>query len=933
MTCSKPLTATLAILMASNTFANSASVTGTIKDLNHFLPGASVQVVGTAIKTTTNYNGEFELLKLPAGQYQLAIDYLGYEKRIINFTVEDNQRKAMGTLLLNSEQTSLEEVIVLGQIVRGEMAAANIQKNADRIMNVISADGIGKLPDRNAAEAVQRIPGVSIERDQGEGRFVAVRGLPSQWSSSTINGNRLPTAEQETSHRGTAFDFFPSEMIEYVEVTKAITPDIEGDAIGGNVNFITRTAPQEEIFKVSGAVGQHEKAGGTDSTANVLYGNRSDDGRFGYILNGSYWQRNWATDNYEPRRGADGLGVRRLELRDYVGERRTYGFNGGLEYLLEEGRLYGTALYGTLQDDETHYKHRLRFDKDRIEVQHIYNEMITEMAGFEVGGEHIFNDNTTAEWQLAHYDNEFRYDNTPNAEDNSYFIGRFDQKNVGFVGLENRVGKNYAYNTVDNGSNAWNNFSNHLPEDFEMAPSQMKLAEMVIYKGYISEKDNIVFKMDLTHQMNNELEVKGGVKYRDKERISTFSDAHYNWNESAGETPILSDFTLSDQPGRRDFLSELDGNWQQQFTQVASTKDLMNFWNNNRDNFTLNKDTSALIENGGALGRHFNVFEQSLSAYTMAIYQPDLNWTILGGLRLTQTDTDVEGYQLQVDKEGNSNVSDSTGEKNYLSVLPSLHITYSPNDAINYRLALTRTFARPDFGFISPGSTYREADFELQAGNPEVNPTYSNNVDALFEYYFEDAGLLSTGLFYKAISDPIFQSAALVNYNGVDGVRKFTPENGESASLYGAELTFNRSFGFLSRVLDRFGIQSNMTVMRSDMTIPERNDSVSIPRQADLLYNVAFYYDDAKLSARIALNHKGEYIEEHGDSATFDSYYGDYTSLDFSASYAFSDNATVFVEWNNINNEPLYYYLGSEQRPLQLEYYGQKAMMGFNYSF
>ena len=104
------------------------------------------------------------------------------------------------------------------------------------------------------------MPGVSIERDQGEGRFVAVRGLPSQWNSTSMNGDRLPTAEEETTSRAVAFDFFPTDMIELVEVSKAITPDMEGDAIGGNINFITRRAPDERVFSVNVGVGDSELA-------------------------------------------------------------------------------------------------------------------------------------------------------------------------------------------------------------------------------------------------------------------------------------------------------------------------------------------------------------------------------------------------------------------------------------------------------------------------------------------------------------------------------------------------------------------------------------------------------------------------------------------------------------------------------------------------
>ncbi|MGW8811080.1 TonB-dependent receptor plug domain-containing protein, partial [Bacillus velezensis] len=185
---------------------------------------------------------------------------------------------------------------MVGSIVSGEKQALDAQREASNLMNVVSADGIGKLPDHNAAEAVQRVPGVSIERDQGEGRFVAVRGLPAQWNSTTLNGDRLPTAEEETTSRATAFDFFPTELIERIEVSKTLTPDREGDAIGGQVNFVTRTAPARRTFAASVAGNYNDKAVDTGTSANVLYGDRSADGRFGFLINGTYWKRPWATD-------------------------------------------------------------------------------------------------------------------------------------------------------------------------------------------------------------------------------------------------------------------------------------------------------------------------------------------------------------------------------------------------------------------------------------------------------------------------------------------------------------------------------------------------------------------------------------------------------------------------------------------------------------
>lgn len=919
-------------LSAHSAFATDAKIQGSITDHSNRLPGALVKVVGTNQSTVTDYDGKFELAKLDAGRYQLEVSYMGYSSQIVDVEISNNEVKLLSPIVMDNSANTIEEVVAVGQIQRGEMAAANSQKNAKNIKNVISADGIGKLPDRNAAEAVQRIPGVSIERDQGEGRFVAVRGLPAQWSSATINGNRLPTAEEETTSRATAFDFFPSELIEFVEVSKALTPEMEGDAIGGNVNFITKKAPDDFVFNANLALGQNELADGNNYSANLLYGDRILDDKLGFLINATAWQRDWATDNFEPRRGNDGLGIYRLELRDYTGTRETYGLNGSVEYQLEQGSISASAMYGTLIDDETHYKHRMRFDKDRAELQHIRNELITEMTGFEFAGEHFFGYDKTLNWSLSSYENEFRYGNKPNSEDNSYFVVRFDQKNVGYEGLEDRgTGKNYAYNTIDGGSDPWDQISTHLPSGFSFDPSQMGLSWVELYKIKVNEKDKIVAALDFEWQLNSDLIVKVGAKYRDKERVARFSDEFYAWDtENYGAAPTLSDFTLADQPGRSDYLSELSYDYQSQFSQVASTDDLANFWNKNKEKFVLDKSESALIENGGALGRNFDVNEQHASLYGMATYTINANWEMLTGLRLTQTDTEVDGYIYLADED---KVESVKANNDYLSVLPALHLTYHPNSQTNYRLALTRSFARPDFGSLTPGATYLEADNELTSGNPNLEPTYSNNVDLMAEYFFDRLGLVSLGVFYKDITDPIFQSSSIGEFGNNTGVNIIRPENGDSAWLAGLEVAFNRDLGFITPELDNFGIMANATFMDSEMTIPGRADKVSIPRQADSLYNFTVYYDNTHFAARLAVNFKGEYIEEHGSSKQFDSYYGDNTSVDFTTSYQLNENALVYLELNNLTNEPLKYYLGDESRPLQVEYYGVRGMVGFNYQF
>ena len=828
------------------------------------------------------------------------------------------------------EPVKIEEVVVLGSYSASLKGAIDIQQEANRIMSVVDAEGIGKLPDRNAAEAVARVPGVSIERDQGEGRFAAVRGLPSQWNSTTLNGNRIPTAEEETTTRATAFDFFPTELIDRIEVSKAITPDMEGDAIGGAVNFVTRTAPDDTLFSISAASEYNDKTGGMGHSLNFVYGDKTEDGRFGFLINGTSWSREWATDNFEPRR--TGVGVRRLELRDYVGERDTYGINAAAEFNPNESnRLFVRGQFGTLKDHELHYKHRYRFDKDRIELQHISNELITEFKTVELGGVHEFGGRSKLDWSLSNADNRFYYGCIPNCNDRAYFIIRFDQKNVGYRGLGDR---NLSYNQIDGGSVPAYNPSTHLPDGFRMDPASTRLAWVELYQVDVKEKDKIVAQVNHQYEISDTISAKFGAKYRDKERIALFRDLFFRWNPSAGPAPTMADFALIDQPGRYGYDVNARNNYSNDFSQVIPEANFISWYNNNRNNLILDENESAIPSNGGSLGRNFDVFEEQTAAYAMAEWYATDKLEFVAGVRVERTDTQVKGQILTNNQNtGERLLEDSVVNKSYTSVLPQFHLLYRPNDETNIRMALTRTFARPDFGDINPGGTYVEHDQEFKSGNADLSPTYSTNLDLIYEWYFGYLDVLTAGVFYKRITDPVFETVSTGTYNGEDGVTFFRPQNGGDASLTGLEFSLIKTLDMLPGWMQHFGVNANVTIMSSKMQIDGRDDDPAIPRQADLLYNLALFYDTGDFSIRLASNYKGEYIAEHGSTSATDTYYGKFSTLDLSASYNVSDRFSIYGDLINLTDEPLVYYTGNKQRPNQVEFYGIRGRLGLRWTF
>lgn len=834
----------------------------------------------------------------------------------------------------DNNSSDLGEMQVYGSLISNQMEAIKIQKESNSIVNVVSSDGIGKLPDRNAAEAAARIPGVSIERDQGEGRFISVRGLPSQWSSTTLNGSRLPTAEQQNTSRATAFDFFPTEMIERIEVYKALRPDLEGDAIGGSVNFVTATAPEEQIISVTAAANYNEKAKESGHNLNLLYGDRFFDDKFGMLVNFTSWDRSWATDNFEARRKGGEEGIYRLELRDYFGERKTLGLNTAAEYLFnDDNKITFRGIYGSLEDYEVNYKHRYRFDKSteqadgtftggRIEKQNIYNTMEHKSMNLELGGEHKLDDKNKFKWSLASLENSFGYNDDPK----SYNSWMFTKKDVTFEGLT----------TTDSGSRSMvtgTTPSTHLPSSYTSTPDEFGMSTVWLWEGEVVEKDNIVAALDFDHELTPDIDLKFGAKFRDKERTQKESHRYYIPADGA-DIPTMADFNSYTQPNSGDFDEALGSDYSSTFTNVVSEDELKEYWAENKDSDWVLDETgnpTATVENGKALSKNFKVKEQHTAVYGMGTWDVDNQWNVLGGVRLENTKTKVIGKIMDNDT---GIISDNVDTKEYLAVLPSLHVTYSPVSNMKFRGAITRSFARPDFGDITTGGTYESNEDEYSVGNPQLNPTYSLNYDLMAEYYFSKVGLLSGGVFYKSITDPIFKSKVAKDYNGdgtIDSVK--TSLNGDDASLYGLEMAFNTQFDMLPSFFKYFGINANFTLMDSEMSIPDRSDTVSIPRQADLLYNATLYYDDAAFHARLAYNYKGAYIMEHGDSSNFDEYYGDNTTVDVSMGYNVNNSLSLFAEVLNITDEPLVYYQGDEDRILQYEKYGMRGQVGLKYTY
>lgn len=272
-------------------------IAGKISDNNGIvLSGANVYIEKLSKGAVTNQEGNFNIFNIPSGSYKLKVTYIGYQPQEIDVNIDANRTQYV-EVQLNPGVIQGNEVIALGERLDGQAKALNQQRTNNNITNVVSTDQIGRFPDQNIGDAMKRIPAITVNYDQGEARFINIRGTEPRLNSVMIDGDRVPSAEAEA--RNVQVDLIPSDMVQTIEVNKSITPDMDGDAIGGAVNLVTRSAPLG--LRISGTLGSGINMLSEKPIWNggLIIGNRLFDNKLGIILSGSLYDHHLGSDNIE----------------------------------------------------------------------------------------------------------------------------------------------------------------------------------------------------------------------------------------------------------------------------------------------------------------------------------------------------------------------------------------------------------------------------------------------------------------------------------------------------------------------------------------------------------------------------------------------------------------------------------------------------------
>lgn len=903
--------------------ANLGHVTGRVMDSNkQVLPGASIYIEDLRTGVVSDINGFYMLPNLDPGTYKLKISYVGYEPKVITLTVPEDRTKVMDFIL--EDGVELQGVEVVGAL-HGQRKALQMQKEMMGITNVVSADQVGKFPDSNIGDALKRINGVNVQYDQGEARFGQVRGTSADLTSVTVNGNRIPSAEGDT--RNVQLDLIPADMIQTIELNKVVTADMDGDAIGGEINLVTKNTPSHRVLSFNVGTGYSWISEKPQWDLGATWGDRFFNNKLGIMAALSYQYAPGGSDNaefeYEENDNGE-LELKEAEVRQYYVTRERQSYSLALDYQFNPlNKISFKGIYNRRSDWENRFglKYKdLNDDPGKQEVE------VQTKAGSSNNKDRRLELQQTMDFTL----------------DGEHYLGKLKMDWAGSYSraTEERPNERYAtykYSDLD--------YTNDIVDAGGKRPYISRALPDLYDEGWeldeFTNSDQDIVENEWKARLNFTLPLaegiwgntlKFGAKYttKDKTRETVFYD--YDPDEVLGSgwrnftSPQIRDgFMAGDHyPVGTPFISK---------QYLGSINPNMFEGEENFEEEAGNYDIKESITAG------YIRFDQKLGK--------KLSATV--GLRVERTDLKTNGYIL--DTENGDGLAPTGEFKNhYTDLLPSLLLKYRFNEEGNIRASITKTISRPKYSALIANKTINTEDMEATIGDPNTKPAEAINIDLSADYYFKSIGLVSLGFFYKDIKNVNVEWSSnkyLGSDLGLQGEyanEEFEVEqniNAYDARIWGIEAALQRDFGFISPALNCVGFYGNYTYTHSSarnfnerLNVQEGED-ISVAGSPEHSANASLYFDKAGFNIRLSWNYASSFVDEMSTSRALDRYYDAVNYMDLNASYTWGKNYkfTVYADAKNLLNQPLRYYQGTKDRTMQMEYYGVKVQAGVKIAF
>ncbi|WP_370338485.1 TonB-dependent receptor [Parvularcula marina] len=912
--------------VAALSSAMAGDITGKVTDAAGTVPlrGAEVTVEETGQKVVTGRDGSFRVTGLDAGTYNLSVTYLGAPETAASVSLASADATSSVDIAMGGEGDVL---VVTGQ--RGSLnSALNQQRNADGVVTVLSADAIAQLPDENVAEAARRGLGVSIANDQGEGRFITIRGINSQLNATSVNGVRLTSPE--SGDRRVALDVVDADVLKNIVINKTLSADMDGDAIGGAINIETISGLDraDSLLKLKAGVIYTGKSEEWGEKVSGTYANNYMDGRFGVALSGSYQNRQIENDNKEVDGDwnvEDGLlpfPEEELEFRNYDVDRERISLAANFDYMASENtKFYLHTLYNQFGDQE--YRHRVE-----VKVEDAIDEGDISFAAPNADNQLVsfFGEELEIDRDVKDRYEEQQIWSAVTGFEHSMDLWTFDGS-LSFTHAEEAE------------DNLETNFDQDIEETLTInvaSLSEPRLA--MVGPNYLDASGYELDAIELTDGLTEDEElaiafnVKRDVTFNDNPGFFKFGvksrmrDKNYDLDFSAFDYEGDDDVTLDMFEASFDYPIDT-------FGPHADAGLLKDFFNANRnDPSQLELDEAGSLEEAGVSS--FDAEEDVLAGYAMVQVDID-NLRLTGGVRVEKTDVEATGNVFDEDTE---TLTPITIEDEYTDILPSIAMRWEVREDIILRASYYASIIRPNFGqFVPAGS--RNDDNELEAGNPDLERTEADNFDFLVEVYPTDSSIFQAGLFYKDLENLISPVSSDVpgTYNGLDYVEIETFANFEDAHIFGAEIGYQQALDMLPGMLDGLIVSANYTFASSEATLPD-GSTIEVPGQSEHIANFILGYDKGPLDLRAAYSFKGENIDDVDvDGISAGRYVDDQEFLDLSGKFKITDQIRIYADIKNVLDTELKVsnrYDGVPGRFLsQYEEYGRTYQMGVQFKF
>lgn len=908
------------------------------------LPSANVFLYHTTTGTITNLNGEYRL-PLDPGSYTVAASYMGYQTKTKDVTVEAGQIINLDFNL--NPLTIMGEEVVVTAMFRGQKAAISSQLNADGIVNVVAEEQIQELPDANAGEALARLPGISIKRSGGEAQSIVLRGLNEKFSQIQLDGVAIPPTSGLT--RGVDLSLFSINSLAGIEVIKALTPDMDADAIAGAVNLITKKASSKPELRIDVGGGYNKLE---NSAKQYMFGVRYNRRLFDDLL-GLQASVNTESRIRSNERYAQGWDVRP--------DSNYYISNLTPSYTQERRSRTGGSL---LLDVNLSNGGAIRFNNfynrtDRDAIQYDRNYPVTGNVTYGI------------------LDSEREIHTINNALSGEHFLGKFKINWGGSHALSlGKMPYSHEMNFVEGG--AVDAGMDNVPVEDAKGPGELLIPyafnnweqsylNTAFFEASENRDRNVTAYLNLERSFalsdKINLAIKAGGKYRMKDRsndVDRFRAPYWvvrpknyqllpdgsiipldfsgsSWEDgllnTAGNNVSMLNFMAENPPSRT-----LAGKY---LLNPLIDPDLAREWYDLRKNGVTNP-TGGLEEYNpypDRIMRIYSITERISSGYAMATMDLGKMFRLIAGVRFEKEDNDYEttfapniaGFYRYEPED----IGDTAASYAATYVLPNFHLRFKPVNWWDLRLAATKTLSRPDFSMRLPNTIFRRtAGSTMDRGRPDLKTAESWNYDVISSFYNPKFGLFTVGGFYKRLDNVFYmlngvrilnaEMAESLNlptgYGSYVGFTLNEPINTSGTEVYGVELDLQTNLKFLPGFFGNFVLRGNFTWIKSTTIIPrfkfEESDDFppvltpvwyeTVERmegQPSNFGNVTLGYDWGGFSGRFSVFFQDDYLTSVDVTGLRDQFQRGYSKWDLALKQAIPKLKTeIMLNVTNLSN-------------------------------